>query len=291
MIHGPDEVMRIGQYKILTGILDHVPIPDYIYAFEKNKSIPEMAKVHINKNMVISLDIKDFFHAIKQKDLLGLFLDLGFGPKPALTLAEVCTYKAYVPQGALTSPKISNIIAARTFGPQIKSYCDSQGFSLSIYADDITVSMDVWKKPIIDIIQDITKIITQFGFKVNYKKTKIMSYVKRQWVCGVVVNAKTNLQVKERQLLRAIVNDAATKGIESASERFGAETPNQFISKVHGKLNWFKQLNPEKAQKYIDQFKAAVDAWRENQEKRSKLVKELCEDPSILASESSSIPF
>ena len=69
--------MRLVQYKILTEILDKVVIPDYIYGFEKNKSIPVMAQNHTEKDVVLSLDIKNFFPTIKQYMVKELFLILG----------------------------------------------------------------------------------------------------------------------------------------------------------------------------------------------------------------------
>jgi RNA-directed DNA polymerase len=66
------------------------------------------------------LDIKDFFHTIKQNELLHVISAIGIGALPARTLSELCTFKAFVPQGAITSPKVSNIITARTFGPWSK---------------------------------------------------------------------------------------------------------------------------------------------------------------------------
>ena len=112
--------MRSAQFRICAAILNRITVPNYIYAFERDKNIPGMAANHVRKKVVVSLDIKDFFHSIKQRTLQELFGKYGFGEKPARTLSELCTFKSYVPQGAITSPKISNLIAADSFGPRIK---------------------------------------------------------------------------------------------------------------------------------------------------------------------------
>jgi retron-type reverse transcriptase len=235
--------MRTVQYRILTKILDKIKIPNYIYAFEKDKSIPVMTQEHINKRVVISIDIKDFFHSIKQTSLFEMFTSMGMGGSPARTLSELCTYKAYVPQGALTSPKISNIIAAKTFGPLLREYCDSKNYTLTIYADDITVSMNRYTDSLEQIIKDISEFVTRFGFRINKKKTKIMGYYQRQWVCGVVVNKKTNMLKKDRLLLRAIVHNITRNGVEEESLKAGAPNPSTFLSSVKGRIGWLKQLN------------------------------------------------
>lgn len=248
--------MRTVQYRILNNILNQLHVPDYIYAFEKNKSIPVMAQVHVGKRLVISLDIKDFFHSIKQHTLKDMFLELGIGEAPSRTLSELCTYKAYVPQGALTSPKISNLIAAKTFGPLIKAYCEEKGYAVTIYADDVTLSMDQYSDSIPSIIEDVSEFITRFGFRINQRKTKVMGYHQRQWVCGVVVNQKTNMLKKERLALRAIVHNITVNGLEAEAAKNGDVTPGHFLSVINGRLNWLKQLNPELGERLRLKLKA-----------------------------------
>ena len=247
--------MRVVQYKILTEILEKIEIPDYIHAFEKGRSIPQMAALHVGKTVVLSLDLKDYFGSIKQYHLQQLFTHLGFGEVPARTLSELCTYKAQVPQGALTSPKVSNIITALTFGPIIKNYCDAKGYTLSIYADDITISSENKfdgqndSDTVTDLIQFITRTVRQFGFKINTKKTKLMSKNKRQYVCGTVVNQKVNLMKSERQLLRAMVHNCGVNGLEHEAAK-NDETVDEFFSKLMGRVNWWTQLDPSVGERY-----------------------------------------
>lgn len=252
--------MRVAQYKILTQILNKVEIPEYIFAFERGKSIPVMAQRHVGKNIVISLDIKDFFPSITQTMVEQLLARIGLGAKPAKTISEICTYTYFLPQGALTSPKISNILVAGTFGPKIKDYADLKGLALSIYADDITVSTaQVFQSPeektafIKEVIDTITEYINEFGFAVNRKKTKVMKPFQRQYVCGSVVNAKVNLRKSERHKLRAIVHNTQKNGVEAESKKMRID-PEPFVSKVMGQLNWFEQLNPPAGKSLKDRF-------------------------------------
>lgn len=242
--------MRVIQYKILTRILNQIEVPEYIYAFEKGKSIPKMAESHVGKALVISIDLKDFFTSIKQYHLFALFKHLGFGEVPARTLSELCTYKSFVPQGALTSPKLSNIVTALTFGPTLKKYCDDRGFTMTIYADDVTISMDTDLKrtegngAIEEILNTIAYEVSKYGFRINTAKTKIMQNSQRQYVCGVVVNRKLNLQKTERNKLRAIVYNCIQNGVEAEAVK-NKLSASQFFDKTMGRLNWFSQLNPE----------------------------------------------
>lgn len=241
--------MRAVQYRILTRILNKIEVPEYIYAFERGKSIPSMAEKHVQKGLIISLDLKDFFPSIKQQRLHQVFQHIGFDNMPAKTLSELCTYKAFVPQGALTSPKLSNIIAALTFGPDVKKFADENNLTLTIYADDITLSSkdDLYRTvgaPAVgEIVEAVSQIVERHGFKMNRRKTKKMRPFQRQYVCGVVVNYKVNLQKTERNKLRAIVHNCVKNGIVNEAGKTGTD-PLLFKQRTMGRLNWFSQLNP-----------------------------------------------
>lgn len=258
-IHNPDQQMRIYQNKILNGILADFDLPDYLWAFEAGRSIPQMAELHVNKEVVISFDIKDFFTSITQKDIQGVFAKYGIEGMASRTLSELCTYKFFVPQGAITSPKISNIIAANTFGPSIKQYCDDQGLSMTIYADDITISsVGRMEWDAINAVREVVASeLTKHNFKLNRKKTKVMFRSRRQWVCGAVVNDKVNMLRKEREKLRAIVFNVCTNGLEAeaAKNNIPAE---MFERQLKGKLNWYRQLNPERGNRLYQRLETAL---------------------------------
>lgn len=257
--------MRVVQYRILTRILDQVPIPDYIHGFEKGKSIPTMAQIHVGQTAVVSMDIEDFFPSIKQFMVEEALRALGVGETPARILSELTTFKSYVPQGALTSPKISNIIAAGTFGPIIKTFCEERGLALTIYADDITVSFTVddrerGKLLVREIKDFVSSVLRSSRFSVNREKTKIMYRNTRQWVCGAVVNDRVNMQRKERLQLRALVHNVSVNGVEVEATKCGLETA-AFIRKYAGRLNWLHQLNPAAGNKLRPVFKQAASTY------------------------------
>jgi len=255
VLHSPNQEMRKLQYGILTKILNTLPVPDYVHAFEKGKNIPDMAKLHVGKLCVVSLDIKDYFHSITQRMVHKVLVEYGMSEYPARALSELCTYKAFVPQGALTSPKVANLITANTFGPEVKRYCDSIGATVTIYADDITVSYTDPDIVPMDIVRTVTELVTDNGFKINRKKTKIMYKGGRQYVCGTVVNTKVNLILAERNKLRAIVHNTVKNGLVSEAAKTQVD-PSKFLNNLRGRLNWFTQLNPEKGIKYSKQLKS-----------------------------------
>lgn len=259
--------MRRAQWRICSNILNQVSVPEYIWGFERGKSVPKMAEVHKSKNVVISLDIKDFFPSIKQVDVKRIFEALGVTHSPsAQILSELCTYRAFVPQGALTSPKLSNIMVAGTFGPLIKQFCDIYKLQLSIYADDVTISFDtvpelvdgqtgmVQRDFVKKIINFVRTSLEEFHFRLNREKIKVMRRHNRQWVCGAVVNDRVNLMKRDRSNLRAVVHNCELNGIEQEAGKTGLKTL-AFIQKYGGKLNWYRQLNTEKGGPLYARFK------------------------------------
>ena len=260
--------MRAAQYQILTKILSNVTVPSYVHAFERGRSIPSMAAQHVGKAVVVSLDLKDFFSSIKQGHLFDIFCHLGVAEKPARLLSELCTYESFVPQGALTSPKLSNIVSSLTFGPIIERYCTERGYTLTVYADDITVSVEenlayeAGADPVRELIRFVQRTVSSFGFRVNHEKTKVMRRHNRQYVCGVVVNTKTNLQQEERRKLRAIVHNTVKNGVASEAARSGLGE-SEFVSHIGGRLNWLAQLNPEAGNPLKERFKVCTDLYKE----------------------------
>ena len=251
-IHAPDKVMRLAQSRILTRILNQVETPEYTWAFEQGRSVPEMAVIHQNKPYVISLDIKNFFPSVTQKMIQDMLSSENIADGAAArSISELCTYKWFLPQGGITSPKISNLVVKNTFGPEVKKFCDDILMDVTIYADDITISPKGGvdrsdNVTISNVIISICDMVKRHGFIINAPKTKVMKRGARQTVCGVVVNEHTNLPQKERKRLRAIVHNICTNGVEAEARKFDPDaTEELFLNHIKGKLNWYRMLNPE----------------------------------------------
>lgn len=217
-----------------------------------------MSTIHAGKEVVLSIDLKDYFGKVHVKHIIPLLEGYGIQGLAGRLVAELCTYKFFLPQGGLTSPKMSNLVAGHTFGPKIKTYCDSEGLSLTIYADDVTISYD-GQKDVSQILGTLAKILRENGgFVINDDKTKVMYHNHRQVVCGVVVNEKPNLAREERNRLRAIVHNIEVHGVKKEAEKneLGEE---EFVASIRGRLNWYKQLNPTRAEILVKRFVKALE--------------------------------
>ncbi len=170
-------------------------------AFEKKSSILNNAAPHIGKPVILALDVKDFFPSLKYSMVLDLFRKSGFAPACAVLLAKLCTFKGHVPQGAVTSPQLSNLLLAE-FDFNLSQYCEAGNISVTRYADDLTFSGNLSDVTITDLIRYCRSHLKEYGLRLNSKKIRVLRNGGRQEVTGIVVNEKPNVSRTERRFLR-----------------------------------------------------------------------------------------
>jgi hypothetical protein len=255
--------MRKVQNALLTNVFNHFEVPGYIWAFETGRSIPEMARMHRAKGVVVSMDISDFFGSTTQKRIANFLLVhhpvLEFSAEMASLVAELVTYRYFLPQGGVTSPKVSNLVAMHTFGPQVMELCRSHGYELTIYADDLTISIqdeNTSGEEIRALINNVTGILRSFQYTINKKKTKVMRRHKRQYVCGAVVNRIVSLPRKDRDELKARVHNVYRNGWVVEASRAGYQDAELYKSYLRGRVSWYASLDPRKGGGLATKLKA-----------------------------------
>lgn len=116
---------------ILTGSLAQ---KSCVHGFVPGRSIVTNAKVHLRRNIVINLDLKDFFPSINFGRVYGLFKShpFNFNEHVAATLAQICCFEGSLPQGSPCSPMVSNLIC-RSLDNQLMHLAKSLKMSYSRY--------------------------------------------------------------------------------------------------------------------------------------------------------------
>lgn len=144
------------------------------------------AKPHVGCLWLLNMDLKDFFPNIKFQQVFSYFFSLGYEEDVARALSNLCCRDYRLPQGAPSSPMLANHIA-KDMDDCIQAYCDTEGYSYTRYADDITISgkQDVNVRL---LIKDIEAMIYINDFVVNRKKTKFRRRGNRQTVTGLTIN-------------------------------------------------------------------------------------------------------
>jgi RNA-directed DNA polymerase len=274
-IQAPQPRLKYVQTQVAGRILDHVPLPEYITGFRKGVGMRDTAKKHSGKKIVVSLDIQNFFNSIKQTHLMELFRSYFHYPRRvSKILSEICTFKYFVPQGAPSSPVLSNIVGYYFFDQKVDLIAKKYGFEMTRYADDITLSTDqdypkeektldngtvVVTSRIDDMIEEIENVLSKSGFKLNKYKTKVMRSPARKWVLGQVVNEEPNILRRDFNVLRCIVHNIEVTSLEEQASRKGM-TEYQFLAWLRGKLAHLKQVNPRKGEDLLDRLELALKA-------------------------------
>lgn len=213
------------------------------HGFELNKSIITNANKHVNKKIVLNIDLEDFFSNISTPRISKLLLDkFNISEVEAIKIADLLTYKNSLPQGSPSSPVLSNLICEQ-LDYELHKYCKQFNITYTRYADDMSFSFSFNKLPIIQV-KNIIFIIEQNNFKINKKKYRYYYRNARQLVTGLVVNEKINVKREYYKNLRAILYNWSTKGIAYSQDKFiekYGENKN-FILTVEGWVNFLGQV-------------------------------------------------
>lgn len=168
------------QSSIKRNILDNVVVPIHIQGGVRGKSNISNAKAHQGKKYKFTTDLQDFFPAVKNNLVYSVFLRIGFTNVQANWLTRLTTFKYGLPQGASTSPGLSNL-SFISIDEKLISICKSSGITYTRYIDDLTFSSANDFK---DKIPEILSIVINAGFKVSYRKTL---YCGKQTITGIDV--------------------------------------------------------------------------------------------------------
>lgn len=170
-------------------------------AFEPGTSIKDNAENHCGRPVVIALDVKDFFPSLKYSRVLALFRRYTETENAAVMLAKLCTLYGHLPQGAVTSPHISNLLL-HDLDFTLKLYALDHNLEFTRYADDLTFSGNPDNGEISGLIQICRQELRKSGLRLNNDKIRIMRKGMRQEVTGIVVNSKMNAPREDRRRLR-----------------------------------------------------------------------------------------
>jgi len=246
-IDAPSKDMKLVQRWILDNILYKLNAGEYAHGFVPGKSIATNASIHVAQDLVLGIDLKDFFPSITLGRVIGLFRGIGYNEEIAHVLGELCTFNWKLPQGAPTSPMISNLIAWK-IDIKLSGFCKKRNLNYSRYADDITISGG---KHLPKYKTLIFRKIEEEGFSINWDKVRLHNRGSSQRVTGLVVNDKLTLGRKKKKTLRAIVHNIVKNGHIAAN----IDNDPFFKEKIFGHLAFAKMVEPEFACSLLDKLK------------------------------------
>jgi RNA-directed DNA polymerase len=234
--------LRLLQDKVKSHILDQFVWLDCVHGGIKGRSVLSNALPHVQKQVVFTLDIKDFFPHVTPDRVFRIFCGLGFGEEPAGILTKATTWKYQLPQGAPTSTGLANLSLVRADW-RILRLAEKHKFSYTRYVDDLSLSGD-WR--LLGFRKLIERIIRSEGFQIKAHKSQTMHCGVRQTVTRLVVNNHVNMPREWREAVRREV----LKHIHGEVVEITAES-------LRGRVNWLSYLNRNAGGKLIRRMQAA----------------------------------
>lgn len=255
-IQAPNKELKTEQKKILKDLYN-IKVSDCAFGFVDKKDIYKNAKEHLGAKYILELDLKNFFDTITKEQVYKALINNGVDKEKAEYISIVCTRYGATPQGAPTSPYLSNIVC-KPMDKKLKDLCIEYGCKYTRYADDLTFSTDnndgyeMFQK----MKSKIQSIINKSGFKINGNKTHTVGKHRQQNVTGIVVNEKLNVSNKDIMKFRAklhnILMDIRNNKMHNLDE---LEKNYDSIDALQGYANFIYNANPKKCEKYVDQVK------------------------------------
>ena len=243
VIKEPYPSLKEIQKWILDNILRKVPVSRFAKAYVSQRNIIDNAKFHCNQKIVMKFDVKDFFGSISQDQIIKLFEKLGYTRDLSSILAGLCCLDDGLPQGAPTSPYLSNIFA-KEIDDALFSYLRTDGLYYTRYSDDITISGNIEERKIPEIMSYCNRLLGQYGLSLNRGKTKVLRPQHKHFVTGIVVNKKVSADRKLKRELRQQLYYIKKYGIESHILHEGIRQ-ERYLYHLMGKVQWVLFLEPQ----------------------------------------------
>jgi retron-type reverse transcriptase len=270
LISAPKPDLKNAQRWIATHIVEHLPVHGAAHGFIPGRSTKTNARAHAGARLVAKIDLSDFYPTVTLLRVKGIFRKAGYGEQVATLLALLCTEspreeatidgKTYyvavaprsLPQGAPTSPSITNVLCRR-LDARVAGLAKQLGFSYTRYADDLTFSYRTPKKratiPLGKLLHRVRTILEEEGFELHPKKTRVMRSGRRQKVTGLVVNEAPNrpparVPRKTVRMLRAAITN------RERNRPSGDET----LTALKGLAAYVHMTDPDKGRAFLERI-------------------------------------
>ena len=253
----PDALLKTVQKKIAQVLLAKEPVSPYAKAYRPGGSPLKNAQPHVGKPVLLKMDIRQYFDHIyypivKEK----VFPAERYSEANRILLSLLCVHKDALPQGAPTSPAISNIIL-RDFDNTVGQWCDDRNITYTRYCDDMTFSGDF--DPVV-VKRFVKAQLREQGFFVNDRKTVVARKGQKQTVTGIVVNEFPNASASYRRKLRQELYYCKTKGVYEHMAFSGVQvTEETYLRQLLGRVNYVLSIDP------LNQEMCGYKAWIKKQ--------------------------
>jgi RNA-directed DNA polymerase len=244
IISQPSKKLKGLQSWILVNILNKLKVSDSCKGFEKGSSTFHNALAHKGANCLLTIDLKDFFPSINQRQIFNIFKAIGYNNTISVVLSNICTFNNALPQGSPCSPKLANL-SAWHLDMRIQGLVGKRGVSYTRYADDLSFS-GLSPIKVIQVIPMVKKIIKDEHFEINNSKTRIAGPARAKVVTGLVISGDNfGIGKQKYKIIRSKIHYLTLPE---------QQLNNKLLHEVSGWLSYINSVDKrtlEKAKKYI----------------------------------------
>lgn len=253
----PDLILKLVQKSIADNILIQYQISKYAKAYKPGSSIQKNARPHVGKKKILKLDIEGFFdHILYSRVKDTVFYEEKYSESIRILLTMLCYYNDSLPQGAPTSPAITNIIMY-DFDETVGAFCNEKNIAYTRYCDDMTFSGCFDEREIISFVKGELR---KLGLFLKNRKTAVISASKRQVVTGIVVNEKMNVTKDYKKTIRQEIYYIKKFGLDEHLKRLGISDKQQYVLSLKGRIAFVLQTIPNNCE-FIE-YKNFLDSIR-----------------------------
>lgn len=271
-ILAPSEKLKTLQSR-LANLLKKIYTPrEPVKAFREGSSIVANASPHCRKKYVFNIDLENFFGTITFSRIRGMLISKPYSllPETATVIAHLATVNGVLPQGAPSSPILSNMLCA-SLDRDLHSLAKRNRAIYTRYADDITFSFyspaEFLPKNLVEyslsngkpnhyfskVGAELDELVRRHGFVINQAKVRLQGPGERRVVTGLVTNQKPNVPRTYIRKTAALIHSIEKHGIEAANVIYKQKNPNSsgiLESHLQGRLLFIKQVTGEKSEVY-----------------------------------------
>jgi RNA-directed DNA polymerase len=211
VILAPRAELKRLQRRILRRLLRGLNSHPAATGFERGQSIVTNARLHAGAAVVVRMDVRGFFTATSARRVAAYFRGIGWGREACDLLLTWCTRAGGLPQGAPTSPRLSNLVNY-PMDARLAAVAERRGAVYTRYADDLTFSFTRDEPEAIRAaVRAAREIAGDHGYRLHRRrKLSIRRRHQSQRVTGLVVNVRPALPRETRRRLRAVAHHLAT---------------------------------------------------------------------------------
>lgn len=255
LISAPDRRLKILQSMLAPLLNQLYRLRNPVHGFVVARSVKTNAEAHGQRRFVINLDVQDFFPAITEKRILGLLRALDINDRVADIVARLCCLNDHLPQGAPTSPILSNMICYR-LDTDLLRIAKSARAIYTRYADDISFSSYQPPGPLFDgalpavgrfspdlLAPKLREAFESNGFTINQEKAHYADRNSRRIITGVKINAGLNVDRRYIRNIRAVLHSVESLGLSDAQAKYSAKGgKGGLAAHLRGKISYLAHL-------------------------------------------------